>query len=165
MAYVQPSFSLADDVTPNLRKSEGLQRRAHRLIPGGAHTYAKGDDQYPVDAPAFIVRGPGCSRLGSRRPASTSSTEWVCGPSLSDTPIHPVVEAASPPCGSAPTSPVPPPSRSSCAEALLGLVHGRHGQVRQERLRRDDRRRQARPRRDGPRPRGDLQRPALLLDR
>jgi glutamate-1-semialdehyde 2,1-aminomutase len=30
------------------------------LIPGGAHTYAKGDDQYPVLAPGFIARGFGC---------------------------------------------------------------------------------------------------------
>lgn len=30
------------------------------MIPGGAHTYAKGDDQYPEHAPAFIVRGKGC---------------------------------------------------------------------------------------------------------
>src|SRR5437868_5131021 len=37
-----------------------LQRRAHRLIPGGAHTYAKGDDQYPESAPPFIARGQGC---------------------------------------------------------------------------------------------------------
>jgi glutamate-1-semialdehyde 2,1-aminomutase len=35
-------------------------RRSHDLIPGGAHTYAKGDDQYPVNAPAFIERGQGC---------------------------------------------------------------------------------------------------------
>jgi glutamate-1-semialdehyde 2,1-aminomutase len=41
-------------------KSRALQPKAHRLIPGGAHTYAKGDDQYPVNAPAFIVRGKGC---------------------------------------------------------------------------------------------------------
>ena len=40
--------------------SRTLQERAHTLIPGGAHTYAKGDDQYPVDAPGFIVRGRGC---------------------------------------------------------------------------------------------------------
>lgn len=39
---------------------EELRRRAHRVIPGGCHTYAKGDDQYPADAPAFIVRGKGC---------------------------------------------------------------------------------------------------------
>jgi glutamate-1-semialdehyde 2,1-aminomutase len=36
-----------------------LRERAHRLIPGGAHTYAKGDDQYPEDAPGFIARGAG----------------------------------------------------------------------------------------------------------
>jgi glutamate-1-semialdehyde 2,1-aminomutase len=41
-------------------KSRVLQSKAHRLIPGGAHTYAKGDDQYPEQAPAFIARGKGC---------------------------------------------------------------------------------------------------------
>ena len=30
------------------------------MIPGGAHTYAKGDDQYPELAPGFIARGRGC---------------------------------------------------------------------------------------------------------
>jgi glutamate-1-semialdehyde 2,1-aminomutase len=40
--------------------TRGLQRRAHGLIPGGAHTYAKGDDQYPEVAPPFIARGRGC---------------------------------------------------------------------------------------------------------
>src|SRR5262249_29504611 len=40
-------------------ESRRLQRRAHQLIPGGAHTYAKGDDQYPEDAPGFIARGSG----------------------------------------------------------------------------------------------------------
>jgi glutamate-1-semialdehyde 2,1-aminomutase len=30
------------------------------VIPGGAHTYAKGDDQYPELAPGFIARGRGC---------------------------------------------------------------------------------------------------------
>ena len=40
--------------------SARLQKLAHRLIPGGCHTYAKGDDQYPVLAPGFIARGSGC---------------------------------------------------------------------------------------------------------
>ncbi len=43
-----------------LAASRQLQARAHRLIPGGAHTYAKGDDQYPVLAPSFIASGEGC---------------------------------------------------------------------------------------------------------
>jgi glutamate-1-semialdehyde 2,1-aminomutase len=41
-------------------KSRVLQPTAHRLIPGGAHTYAKGDDQFPENAPGFIARGKGC---------------------------------------------------------------------------------------------------------
>ena len=41
-------------------RSRELQRKAHALIPGGAHVYAKGDDQYPIEAPGFIERGEGC---------------------------------------------------------------------------------------------------------
>jgi len=41
-------------------KSAALQRKSHELIPGGCHTYAKGDDQYPELAPGFIARGEGC---------------------------------------------------------------------------------------------------------
>ena len=43
----------------NFKKSDQLRGQAHRLIPGGAHTYAKGDDQYPVLSPGFIARGLG----------------------------------------------------------------------------------------------------------
>lgn len=46
----------------DLRKfavSDALRLRAHRAIPGGAHTYAKCDDQFPVVAPGFISRGVG----------------------------------------------------------------------------------------------------------
>lgn len=41
-------------------RSRKLQKLSHILIPGGAHTYAKGDDQYPEFAPGFIARGKGC---------------------------------------------------------------------------------------------------------
>jgi glutamate-1-semialdehyde 2,1-aminomutase len=44
----------------NFDKSNELRKKSHALIPGGAHTYAKGDDQYPVQSPGFIVRGQGC---------------------------------------------------------------------------------------------------------
>jgi glutamate-1-semialdehyde 2,1-aminomutase len=40
--------------------SNRLRKAAHELIPGGCHTYAKGDDQYPLLSPGFIVRGSGC---------------------------------------------------------------------------------------------------------
>lgn len=43
----------------NFSRSKALQVKSHALVPGGAHTYAKGDDQYPEQAPAFLVRGKG----------------------------------------------------------------------------------------------------------
>lgn len=44
----------------SFQASKELQKNSHTLIPGGAHTYAKGDDQFPENAPGFIVRGKGC---------------------------------------------------------------------------------------------------------
>jgi glutamate-1-semialdehyde 2,1-aminomutase len=41
-------------------KSLKLQKRFNKLIPGGAHTYAKGDDQFPEFMPPYIVNGKGC---------------------------------------------------------------------------------------------------------
>ncbi len=41
-------------------ESRRLQQKAHAIIPGGCHTYAKGDDQYPLLSPGFIARGLGC---------------------------------------------------------------------------------------------------------
>jgi glutamate-1-semialdehyde 2,1-aminomutase len=41
-------------------RSNELQARLRRLVPGGSHTYAKGFDQYPQLSPALIARGSGC---------------------------------------------------------------------------------------------------------
>ena len=46
-------------VSLEFKQSNRLRLKAHRLIPGGAHTYAKGDDQYPILSPGFIARGQG----------------------------------------------------------------------------------------------------------
>ncbi|HJQ10181.1 MAG TPA: glutamate-1-semialdehyde 2,1-aminomutase [Gemmatimonadaceae bacterium] len=43
--------------TTTMPRSHELRSRAHALIPGGAHTYSKGDDQFPEIAPGFLVRG------------------------------------------------------------------------------------------------------------
>ena len=43
----------------NFAQSKQLQAISHQLIPGGCHTYAKGDDQFPALAPGFITRGQG----------------------------------------------------------------------------------------------------------
>ncbi|MBI3511414.1 MAG: glutamate-1-semialdehyde 2,1-aminomutase [Bacteroidetes bacterium] len=40
-------------------RSDEYRRTIHDLIPGGAHTYSKGDDQFPLHSPAAIVRGKG----------------------------------------------------------------------------------------------------------
>ena len=39
--------------------SRAHQVRAHRAVPGGAHTYAKGDDQMPLAMPVVVARGAG----------------------------------------------------------------------------------------------------------
>ena len=62
MAHVHlfPDPTFSHPVKRDYSRSRALRQRAHRLIPGGCHTYAKGDDQYPEKAPAFIARGQGC---------------------------------------------------------------------------------------------------------
>ena len=44
---------MTDKTEPSLSYSE----RLHRAIPGGAHTYSRGDDQYPSNAPQILERG------------------------------------------------------------------------------------------------------------
>ncbi|HEY0008867.1 MAG TPA: aminotransferase class III-fold pyridoxal phosphate-dependent enzyme, partial [Tepidisphaeraceae bacterium] len=53
-------MSIANDVTQtNFTRSTAHQKRAHQIIPGAAHTYAKGDDQFPAGMCPVIVRGEG----------------------------------------------------------------------------------------------------------
>ncbi|MEN8230619.1 MAG: glutamate-1-semialdehyde 2,1-aminomutase [Bacteroidota bacterium] len=41
-------------------KSLQIQKKFNDTIPGGSHTYAKGDDQYPEFMPPYIEKGKGC---------------------------------------------------------------------------------------------------------
>ena len=43
----------------NFEKSNEYRNVIHDLIPGGAHTYSKGDDQFPLNSPAAITHGKG----------------------------------------------------------------------------------------------------------
>jgi Glutamate-1-semialdehyde aminotransferase len=43
----------------NFKNSDIYRSKIHDLIPGGAHTYSKGDDQFPLLSPAAITRGKG----------------------------------------------------------------------------------------------------------
>ena len=42
-----------------LIKSKIFKNKIHNLIPGGAHTYSKGDDQFPELSPSAFLRGKG----------------------------------------------------------------------------------------------------------
>jgi glutamate-1-semialdehyde 2,1-aminomutase len=42
------------------QESLNLQKKFNDLIPGGSHTYAKGDDQFPELMPVYIDKGKGC---------------------------------------------------------------------------------------------------------
>lgn len=43
-----------------MNRNSEYQKRAQQFIPGGAHTYSRGDDQYPINAPPILERGTGC---------------------------------------------------------------------------------------------------------
>ena len=49
----------------------------HTLIPGGAHTYSKGDDQFPANAPRHIDRGDG-ARVWDAMAANIWTGAWGC---------------------------------------------------------------------------------------
>ncbi|MFM7023959.1 MAG: glutamate-1-semialdehyde 2,1-aminomutase [Flavobacteriales bacterium] len=38
---------------------EKYREKLHKYIPAGAHTYSRGDDQYPVNAPSILEKGKG----------------------------------------------------------------------------------------------------------
>lgn len=59
MTHAALTMETEDNIV-NFSKSLELQQRMHDLVPGGCHTYAKGDDQFPVLSPGFINRGQGC---------------------------------------------------------------------------------------------------------
>ncbi|MGD0229494.1 MAG: glutamate-1-semialdehyde 2,1-aminomutase [Syntrophorhabdales bacterium] len=104
-------------------KSRQLQQKSHSLIPGGGHTYAKGDDQYPILAPGFIVRGEG-SHVWD--PDGNEFIEYGMG--LRAVTLghgfRPVVEAAYREMAAGINFTRPSPIEAQCAETLLGLIDG-----------------------------------------
>ena len=108
---------------PSAQVLDALQQKAHRLIPGGCHTYAKGDDQYPAVAPAFLARGAGCHVW------DTAGNEFIeYGMGLRAVTLghayQPVVEAATKQMLLGNNYTRPAPIEVECAEALLSLIKG-----------------------------------------
>ena len=99
------------------------QRRARELIPGGAHTYAKGDDQFPEAAPPFIARGEGCHVWD---PTGREYIEYGMGlraVTLGHG-LGPVVGAAAQAMAMGTNFTRPSPLELDCAEQLLALLPG-----------------------------------------
>ena len=104
-------------------KSRRLQPKAHALIPGGCHTYAKGDDQFPELAPGFIARGKGCHSW------DIDGNEFIeYGMGLRSITLghafEPVVEAAHRAMLAGTNFSRPSPLEVDLAETMLGLVDG-----------------------------------------
>jgi glutamate-1-semialdehyde 2,1-aminomutase len=112
---------MPSDPEAKFKKTRELQQKSHRLIPGGAHTYAKGDDQYPVLAPGFIVRGAGCHVWD---PDGNEYIEYGMG--LRAVTLghgyRPVVEAACREIAQGTNFTRPAPIEVACAETLLELL-------------------------------------------
>ena len=107
----------------NVTKSKALQDRFHSLIPGGAHTYAKGDDQYPQHMPIYLVRGKGSHVW------DLDGNEFIeYGMGLRSVTLghayDPVVEAACRQIRLGNNFVRPAPIELECAEALLSFVPG-----------------------------------------
>lgn len=98
-----------------------LSEKAHRLIPGGCHTYAKGDDQFPSNAPRFLVRGKGC-RVWD--PDGREFIEYGMGlRAVTLGHAHPeVIAAAYAQMQLGNNFNRPAPIEVECAEALLGFL-------------------------------------------
>ena len=103
--------------------SLALRDRLHAVIPGGAHTYAKGDDQYPADALPVLTRGSGC------RVWDVDGNELIeYGMGLRSVTLghafEPVVEAAYKQMRYGSNFCRPTLIEAECAESLLSMVGG-----------------------------------------
>lgn len=104
-------------------KSVRLQARFHKVIPGGGHTYAKGDDQYPEPLPLYITHGQGCHAW------DTDGNEYIeYGMGLRTVTLghayEPVVEAVASQIRHGANFNRPAPIELECAEKLLELIPG-----------------------------------------
>jgi glutamate-1-semialdehyde 2,1-aminomutase len=103
--------------------SNKLQARLHDLIPGGAHTYARGSDQYPEFMAPVLTRGQGC------RVWDADDNEYVeYGMGLRSVTLghgfRPVVEAVSSAIADGVNFSRPTLLELAAAEDFLNLVHG-----------------------------------------
>ena len=100
-----------------------LQSRFHDAIPGGGHTYAKGDDQYPESLPLYITRGKGSHVWDVEGREFIEFGSGLRSVGLGHA-FEPVVEAVIRQLRHGSNFNRPSPIELECAEALLELVPG-----------------------------------------
>lgn len=105
----------------SFERGKALARRARELIPGGAHTYAKGDDQFPEAAPAFISHGRGCRVWDLDGHEYIEYNMGLRAVTLGHA-YEPVVRAVAAQLGSGTNFTRPAPIELECAEAFLELI-------------------------------------------
>ena len=104
-------------------KSQSLNKKFHSIIPGGSHTYAKGDDQYPEDALPYIVKGEGCHVWDMDGNEFIEYGMGLRSVSLGHA-YKPVVEAAYKQMLKGSNFIRPATIELECAEKLLGMISG-----------------------------------------
>jgi glutamate-1-semialdehyde 2,1-aminomutase len=104
-------------------KSSILREKAHMLIPGGCHTYAKGDDQYPELSPGFIVKGKGCHVWDADGNEFIEYGMGLRAVTLGHA-YGPVIEAAYKQMLLGHNFVRPSPIEVECAEAFLSMIKG-----------------------------------------
>jgi glutamate-1-semialdehyde 2,1-aminomutase len=107
----------------NFQKSKQLQKKSHKLIPGGCHTYAKGDDQYPELSPGFIVKGKGCHVWDADGNEFIEYGMGLRSVTLGHS-FSPVINAASKQMGLGSNFVRPSPIEVECAEEFLSMITG-----------------------------------------
>lgn len=108
---------------PRSAQVQTMHQRLQQLVPGGAHTYAKGDDQFPVSAPPFIERGLGCHVWD---PDGNEYIEYGMGlraVTLGHA-VQPIVQAAAQALQHGVNFTRPSPLEWACAEQLQAMVPG-----------------------------------------
>ncbi len=113
-------------ITPertDFSRSRQLQKVVHQVIPGGCHTMAKGDDQFPILSPGFIKRGFG-SHIWD-----VDGNEYIeygmgCRAVTLGHAYPPVVKAVQSELVNGSNFGRPSPLEPKCANMLLGMIEG-----------------------------------------
>lgn len=117
------TFRRTGQMTSTFGSSTQLQGRFHQIVPGGSHTYAKGDDQYPEAPPRYITRGKGCHIWDLEGNEYIEYAMGLRAVTLGHA-YEPVVEAAARQMRLGCNFNRPSPIELECAEALLEHVRG-----------------------------------------